>query len=53
MSQPEEIRVGEPHRPLPVKVMNFVGRAASSMGLRPIKLDAERLIESREKGITS
>ncbi len=45
MTQAKEIRVGEPHRPLPVKVMNFVGRAVHAVGLRPIKLDAERLVD--------
>lgn len=45
MSSPQEIRVGEPHRPFPVRVMNFVGRAANSVGLQPIKLDAERMMQ--------
>ncbi|UCH28310.1 MAG: sulfotransferase [Myxococcales bacterium] len=45
MSSPQEIRVGEPHRPFPVKVMNFVGRAANSVGLQPIKLDGERMMQ--------
>jgi len=45
MSHAKEIRVGEPHRPFSVKVMNFAGRAASAIGMEPVKLDAERLIE--------
>lgn len=45
MSRHTEIRVGEPHRPLPVKVMNVIGRAANALGVEPIKLDTERLID--------
>ena len=45
MSEAKQIRFGEPHRPLPVKVMNFVGRAANVIGIQPISLDADRLIE--------
>ena len=44
MSRATEIRVGEPHRPLPIKVMNFIGRAAHAIGVQPVSLDPERLI---------
>lgn len=49
MSHAKEIRFGEPYRPFSVKVMNFVGRAASAIGMEPVKLDAERLIEKAIK----
>ena len=45
MSHAKEVRVGEPHRPLPVKVMNWVGRAANAVGLQPVSLDVERLFD--------
>ena len=33
-----EVRVGEPHRPLPVKIINFVGRMmANAVGIEPIR----------------
>lgn len=44
MSPAKEIRVGEPHRPLPVKVMNFIGRAAHAIGVEPVSLEPERLL---------
>lgn len=49
MSQAEEIRVGEPHRPFPVKLINFLGRAANAMGMQPVKLDPEAIIEKAVK----
>jgi len=39
-----KIRVGEPHRPFGVKVINSVGRAANAMGMQPIALDEDSLI---------
>jgi hypothetical protein len=39
-----EVRVGEPHRPLPIKVINALGRAANVMGVEPIGLDPDRLV---------
>ena len=44
MSRVREIRVGEPHRPLGVKLINFVGRAANALGIEPIALDEETLV---------
>ena len=44
MSQAKEIRVGEPHRPFAVKMMNFAGRAANALGLQPVRLDAETVL---------
>jgi len=38
------IRVGEPHRPFGVKVINSVGRAANALGMHPIALDEDSLI---------
>ncbi len=46
MSVAAEIRVGEPHRPLPVKLINLVGRAAETLGVQPIKLEPEVLLKS-------
>ena len=53
MSRATEIRVGEPHRPLPVKVMNFIGRAAHAIGVEPISFDPERLIHRAVKKVGS
>ncbi len=39
-----EVRAGKPHRPFAVKVMNQVGRTASSLGIELISLDEDRLI---------
>jgi len=36
--------VGEPHRPIGVKLINFVGRAANALGIEPIALDEETLV---------
>ena len=44
MSQAAEIRVGEPHRPVAVKLINFLGRAANALGVQPIELDPDRMI---------
>jgi hypothetical protein len=44
MTQAEEIRVGEPHRPLAAKMINFAGRAANALGMQPVKLDAEAVL---------
>jgi hypothetical protein len=49
MSAVQEIRVGEPHRPLAVKAINFVGRATSALGMQPIKLDAETMMRKAVK----
>jgi len=49
MSTVKEIRVGEPHRPFPVKVMNLLGQAANAIGVEPVKLDADRLIDKAIK----
>ncbi len=53
MSGASEIRVGEPHRPLPVKVMNFAGRAARALGWEPVSLAPEHLIEKAVKAAGS
>ena len=44
MREARKIRVGEPHRPFGVKVINFVGRSANAMGMQPIALDEDSLI---------
>lgn len=44
MTQAKEVRVGEPHRPIVVKMINFVGRAANAIGVHPVSLDPETLI---------
>ena len=44
MSRVRDIQVGEPHRPVPVKLINFVGRAATRLGLRPVALEPEALL---------
>ena len=44
MSQAEEIRVGEPHRPLGVKLLNFLGRLANALGVEAVKLDPDAMI---------
>ena len=44
MREARKIRVGEPHRPFGVKVINSVGRAANAMGMQPIALDEDSLI---------
>lgn len=36
--------MGEPHRPIGVKLINFVGRAANALGIEPIALDEETLV---------
>ena len=46
MSRVREVRVGEPHRPVPVKLINFVGRAATRLGLKPIELNPDALMKS-------
>jgi hypothetical protein len=46
MSPALEIRVGEPYRPVAVKLINFVGRAATRLGLRPVALEPDALIKS-------
>lgn len=49
MSQAKEIRVGEPHRPFAVKMINFAGRAANALGVQPVKLDAEAITKRAAK----
>jgi hypothetical protein len=44
MTQGREVQVGQPHRPFGVKVINSVGRAANAMGMHPIALDEDSLI---------
>ena len=44
MTQAREIRAGKPHRPLGVKAINFLGRAANAIGVQPIALDEATLI---------
>ena len=41
----KEVRVGTPHRPLPVKFINWLGRAADALGVEPINLDPNRLVD--------
>ncbi len=53
MSSAREVRVGEPYRPLFVKLINFFGRAANAVGVQPIKLDADRLIAKAIKQASS
>ncbi len=45
MSQAKEIRVGEPHRPFAVKMINLAGRAAKALGVQPIKLDPQSMMK--------
>ncbi|MEM9727415.1 MAG: sulfotransferase [Myxococcota bacterium] len=45
MTSADEIRVGEPHRPLPVKVINLVGRAMSAVGVTPVSLEPDGIME--------
>ncbi|MBT8453072.1 MAG: sulfotransferase, partial [Deltaproteobacteria bacterium] len=49
MSRAEEIRVGEPYRPLAVKLINAAGRAAHALGVQPVKLDAESIVRKATK----
>lgn len=44
MREARKIRVGVPHRPFGVKVINFIGRSANAMGMQPIALDEDSLI---------
>jgi hypothetical protein len=44
-AQAGEIRVGRPHRPFGVKVINLFGRAANVLGMHPAALDEEILLE--------
>lgn len=41
----KEIRVGKPHRPFPVQIMNLVGRAARAVGLQPVSLDPNDVVK--------
>lgn len=49
MSQAKEIRVGEPHRPFPVKTINFAGRAAHALGVQPVPLDPDAITKKAIK----
>ena len=49
MSQAKEIRVGEPHRPFPVKMINFAGRAAHALGVQPVPLDPDAITKKAIK----
>ncbi|MGB5265883.1 MAG: sulfotransferase [Polyangiales bacterium] len=49
MSQAKEIRVGKPHRPFPVKMINFVGRAAHALGVQPVPLDPDAITKKAIK----
>ena len=40
-----EARVGKPYRPFAVRVMNQLGRLASSVGNEPITLQEDRLLD--------
>ncbi|MEM7138044.1 MAG: sulfotransferase [Myxococcota bacterium] len=51
MTHAPQVRVGKPHRPLGVKVINSVGRAVSAFGMKPISLDAEQLIAKAIKKV--
>jgi hypothetical protein len=44
VSSTREIRVGEPYRPISVKLINYAGRAANALGSEPIALDEETLV---------
>jgi hypothetical protein len=44
-AQAGEIRVGRPHRPFGVNVINLFGRAANMLGMHPAALDEEILLE--------
>jgi len=45
MRERGEARGWKPHRPFPVKVMNQLGRLASSVGIEPITLQEDRLLD--------
>jgi len=49
MSLAKEIRVGEPHRPFPVKIINFAGRAAHALGVQPVQLDPDAITKKAIK----
>ena len=49
MSREREIRVGEPYRPVPVKMINFAGRAANALGMQPVTLDANGIVRKATK----
>jgi hypothetical protein len=45
MSEASEVRAGRPHRPLPIKAFNAVGRVAQTVGIRPVSLDEDWLLD--------
>jgi hypothetical protein len=44
VTEAREVRVGEPHRPFGVKMINLVGRAAKAIGMHPVALDERSLV---------
>ena len=49
MTEAREIRVGQPHRPFAVKMINFAGRAANAVGMQPVKLESDTIIKKAIK----
>ena len=49
MSSAAEIRVGKPHRPFVVKVINSAGRAAHAFGFEPVTLHPDAVIKKAIK----
>lgn len=45
MAETPKARVGQPHRPLGVKLINAVGRWASAVGVEPVSLAEDRVID--------